>query len=500
MNTLKLHRPALPPLKLLLVGGAFVLLALVLGALIGLGAGRQLLPGIVGLLLFVVLAAYGLRGPEQGVLAGVMVLVFAVTLAHPLADGAARAPIGYVFELLCFAWLAGALLHAVQRHGHQPALRALLLLLSGYLLLSLLSSVLGRSHWVAGVWQLQYNLKWPAMLLIGMLLSFGPQQQRVLGVAAYWLWLPIAAMVGLEILKPALHWRLLGLSAPDLTANPLLGFGLRRQGPFPHSGYLALTAAGLAWVSGVQMLLRRRWRWALPLLAYLALLVLSGQRQEAAALLGAASLAAIILLRRHWRALLVFGVLLGGVLVTVALIFEVSIAQKLVSQWGGGERLAEVSERYVLTRAGLQIANDWFPLGAGLGTYGGAGAQKFDQSLFIELGFEKYWWFRQGSFLVDTYWPSVLAESGWIGAAALALAYATVYLTLLRALWTHSNRDMEVWTGMGLLFILLLNSPTSASISDPRGAFWMWLLIGAGFARALVASWHSRRNREVRQW
>jgi hypothetical protein len=504
-----LRRPQTPnarpvPLPQLLLGAGFLLLALLLGALVGLGAGRLLVPALLGLLGFAALTIYGLRGPHQGVLTAVLLMVFAVTLLHPLAEASARAPIGYVFELLCFAWLAGALVQALQRHGSQPALRALLIALLLYLLMGVVSSVFGRSHLLAGVWQLQYNLKWPAMLLVGMLLAFGPQQERTLRLVAYWLWLPILAFVALEIAKPALHWRLLGLLSPDLTPNPLLGFGLRRQGPFPHSGYLALTAAGLAWVSGVQLLLQpqgRRWRWGLPLAMYLGLLALSGQRQEAAALVGAVLLGALVLLRRHWRLLLVYGTLAAGVLFTLALIFEVSVAQKLVAQWGGGERLAEVSERYVLSKAGLQIAHDWFPLGSGLGTYGGAGAQKFDQSLFIEMGFEKYWWFRQGSFLVDTYWPSVLAEVGWFGAAGLAAAFLVVLLTMFRFVWSFDARDTIVWTGLGLLVILLLNSPTSASISDPRGAFWMWLMIGAGFARSLALQPIEQRRPGTRtQW
>lgn len=469
----------------LLLALLFFFLALLLGALIALGATRLLALGLVGAAAFVGLAIYGLREPSQRVLAGLIALVFVVTLASHVAEGAVHAPIGYVFELVCFAWLAGAFVQALRRHGDRPAFRAVLLCLGGYLLLSVVSSVFGRSALLAGVWQFQYNLKWPAMLLIGMLLAFDARQERVLNFFAYWLWLPILLVVAVEIVAPGVHAKLLGLQQHDLTPNPILGFGLRRQGPFPHSGYLALAAIGLAWLAAVRALLQKRRAWWLPLLCYLALLALSGQRQETLALVGAGLLGLAVLGRRQWRPWLVVICLLVGIGILLALIFDISVAQKIVSQWGGGDKMAERSERYVLTKHGIEIANAWFPLGSGLGTYGGAGAQKFDQSYFVQLGFDQYWWFRQGQFLVDIYWPSVVAEVGWLGGLLLLIAYGTVWLSLLNAMWRHGSMDPVVWIAMGLLTVNLLNSPTSGALTDPRATFWMWLLIGAGFVRAM---------------
>lgn len=482
MPTLRLPVIRWQPLLLALL---FFFLALFLGALIGLGATRMAALGLIGLAAFAGLVLYGLRLPSQPVLAGVLGLVFVVMLFNTVAEGVGHAPIGYVFELICFSWLIGAFVNALQRYGTQPAFRALMLCLAGYFALSVVSSVFGRSGWIAGIWQLQYNLKWPAMLLVGMLLSLDTRQQRVLDFCAYWFWLPIVLAMGVEIAAPGLHARLLGLQQLDMTPNPILGFGTRRQGPFPHSGYLALAAIGLAWLSIVRVFLQKRRAWWLPLLCYGALLGLSGQRQETLALVATCLIGLGVLARRQWRPLLVVLVLLGGIGLLLALIFDLAIAQKIVSQWGGGDKLAERSERYVLTKHGIDIANAWFPLGSGLGTYGGAGAQKFDQSYFVQLGFDQYWWFRQGQFLVDIYWPSVVAEVGWFGGGLLLVAYFVVWLSLLKAMLLNGSKDPVVWIAMGLLMLNLLNSPTSGALTDPRGTFWMWLLIGAGFARVM---------------
>jgi hypothetical protein len=132
---------------------------------------------------------------------------------------------------------------------------------------------------------------------------------------------------------------------------------------------------------------------------------------------------------------------------------------------------------------GLAVAQQYFPLGSGLGTYGGAGAQKFDLSLFQDLGFGRYWWFMQGKFLVDTYWPNVAAESGLFGAAFLLAFFATMWIALLVRTWRLlGNAQIGfVFLGLCALTLLLLNSPSSQILTDPRGAIVLWTIIGASW-------------------
>lgn len=468
-----------------LVAAALLLAAFLLAAMVGLGAWQQAF-GLVALTGFGALITFGLLQPGQRTWTAVAVLVLGVTLAHPVTEGALHLPIGYVFEVLCFGLLFGSAASAWRLHGRHPAFQWLAVLVLLFFAAGLISSVAGRSKPMAAVWQFQYNLKLPAMLLIGMAMAYTPGQERVFKAFVALAWLPIAATVLLEMAAPGLYMKVFK-QAIDHTINPLTGMGVRRQGLFPHSGYLALTAAMLGWASCVWAVEQRRRRWLLPLGGYLLLLLLSGQRQESAALVMAMGVMAAFHLRRHWRLLSVVGPLLLGLVVVLMLVFEVGLADKLRSEWGAGDKLEKVSERYVLTQNGRQIASENFPVGSGLGTYGGAGAQKFDQSQFYDRGFDRYWWFRQGQFLVDVYWPSVAAESGYLGAACWALALGLVMVLLVRQVWRTRGASSLAWIASGAIILLLGNSPTSGALTDPRMAFWMWLLIGAGLRQTLLA-------------
>jgi hypothetical protein len=460
--------------------------AFLLSAMVGLGAWVPVF-GLIVLAGFGLAIAWGIAGLSQGAMSLLLFTVLAVTLIHPPLGAMTGLPLGYLFEAICFSLLIGAGVHAYRQFGDSPWLRALTLLTLAYFALALVSSVLGRSQKLAGLWQLQYNLKLPAMFLIGLMLSFNARQQGLLIWFARLAWLPIAAFVLLEIVAPSTYEGLMGQPI-DHTPNPLIGWGVRRAGPFQHSGLLAMTVAMLCWFCLVYAWQRRDALMAFNALPYLGLVLLSGQRQESLALALGMLVLAVFALRRHWRTALVVGGLLTALLVTLALIFELGLAKRFDEAWGAGEGLDPVSERTVLTRTGIAIAEQWAPLGSGLGTYGSAGAQKFDQSQFEEYGFGKLWWFRRGLFLIDVYWPSVAAEAGFLAAGLWLLALLLLLLLIARQAWRDGASQPIAWLGTGAMVLMLGNSPTSAALTDPRLTFWLWLLVGAAAAHAMRAS------------
>jgi hypothetical protein len=387
-----------------------------------------------------------------------------------------------VHEVLLFGLAIVIARRVWQQIGVDQPLKVLVLLWLLYLLISLLSSVLGRSHFFPAIWQLQYNLKWPLMFGLGLLLVWGEEPQRQMQRIVCYSWLFLVACVMLEIGAASMHSQVFG-PAPDLHQNPLLGFGLRYRGPFPHSGYLALSAGLLAVAAFALVIVGRSRLWLLVSSIYCMLVLLAGQRQELIAVALSTMLLIAIHYRRYWYLLIgaaAICVAAGGLLMAT---LEYVPMRSTLEQSGVLPGVTPYSERAILTMNGAAVADQYFPLGAGLGTYGGVGAMKYDQSLFLELGFMKYWWFRQGMFLVDTFWPAVVAESGYVGALLLFCALGLLWWTLVRRA-IQSQGTPRYWVSLlavAALTLMLANSPSSGALTDPRSSFLFWLLTGAAW-------------------
>lgn len=404
---------------------------------------------------------------------------FTLMLAAHAAQHTAHVPLGYLQEVVIFGLGLGVAAQVWSRLHDDAALRAMVVIWLAYMAISMLSTALGHSRLLPALWQFQYNLKWPLMFGLGYLLIWGERPARWLDRIVGWGWLVLLGCVAMEIAAPGVHAKIFG-PIVDYHSNPLIGWGLRRRGPFSHSGYLAIVAALLAATALARTIAGGSKLWLLPGGIYVALVLLSGQRQEFLGLLLTFGLFAIIAWRRYWYLMLLAAVSLGAVaLILILALGHVPMAQSL-AQWGLVASYEPLSERAILTYQGMAIADQHFPLGSGLGTYGGPGAQKFDQRLYLELGFNRYWWFRQGLFLVDTFWPGVVAESGYFGLALLLglffVAWVSTLLRVLRA--EHSPLHALGLSALAALTLMLANSPTSGAMTDPRGAFLFWMIVG----------------------
>ena len=459
-----------------------------------LGAGEWvILGGIVVLGVTLAIFLLGWRGVEDRrgwLLAG----GWCVMLLAPALNNVSGLPVGYVLELVVFG-LMSASVHGIWDLARRDrTLRLLIILLLLHFAVALLSTVIGRSHPLAALWQLQYNLKWPLMFGLGVLLVWNGRVDNIMRGLIAWSWVFILPALVLEIVQPAIHSEIFG-PYTDNAVNPFFGVGTRHRGPFFHAGSLAITSALLAAGASVQLLGGRGRSWGVVALLYFAILLSSGQRQELFALVITLILMAWIHWRRHLYLLIVTAGIVSVLAVTSLAYFEHVPMRATLVQWGFIDSIAPLSERAILTTKGVEVAERFFPLGSGLGTYGGPGAQKNDLSLFIDLGFGRYWWFRQGKFLVDTYWPCIIAESGFFGAVLLMIFFTLMWGTLLRRAWKSAGTP---GSSLGLLAVsaltlLLGNTPSSPMLTDPRGAIVFWLIIGAAW-RATVPG-----TREARQ-
>ncbi len=75
------------------------------------------------------------------------------------------------------------------------------------------------------------------------------------------------------------------------------------------------------------------------------------------------------------------------------------------------------SARGTMTMGGFDVANRYFPLGAGFGTYGTSAAVNYYSPLYVELGFKKVYGlgYANTNYATDTFWPAIFGEFGYIG-------------------------------------------------------------------------------------
>lgn len=128
----------------------------------------------------------------------------------------------------------------------------------------------------------------------------------------------------------------------------------------------------------------------------------------------------------------------------------------------------EDSARSILTRDSLLLANQHFPLGTGFGSYGSSMAAQFYSRLYINLGYYRYT--AQGmseensDFLSDTFWPIVIAQTGWIGTVSFVMALLSMITYIIR------SRKTDVyyfWVAISIIINDLIASFASSAFFSP---------------------------------
>ena len=470
---------------------AVILVAALTVAVLG-HAGVAALAGIL-LLTILVLSWRGNEGLRPALLA----LALGVPLALALIEKATGVSLAGTWQIApLMLGLFGVV--SFQRACRQSRwLSGFVTLFLLFLAWVVLSSLVGRTRPLAGLYQFASDLKPLLLVMLGFVVLCDTRVDGVLRAFTHWLWLPCLALVVFEWLAPRAFFDLFpgrGFARPSIDPTGLLPS--RATGLFSHPSMLATTAAWfcvLSAVYGAGATGRRRARHIVAGLIYFSLVITSVQRQELTALALALWLLWMIGTDR-----LVFSRLVASVavLVVAGLAFWLVYADNLQQEfraWGYDPIRAIEHPRAQIMSGAWRVAHESFPFGSGLGTFGGAGAAKFDNSLYLELGFGSYWWFGRQDFLLDTYWPNSLAESGFLGALLLALSYL---LLLAHAITAALRAPAGSLAGTyakacaALCLYTLALSATSPAFQDPRLFLLPAVLVGIawGAARDPVAT------------
>lgn len=122
------------------------------------------------------------------------------------------------------------------------------------------------------------------------------------------------------------------------------------------------------------------------------------------------------------------------------------------------------SARYQLTTKAFQVAKDYFPLGSGFGTYGSYFSGKVYSPLYYTYRLSRIWGltYSRHPFLSDTFWPMIIAQSGWIGTGFFLLALIFLFVSIQKV----SDRSRYAYTALlcGYIYLLISSSAESAFV------------------------------------
>jgi hypothetical protein len=119
-----------------------------------------------------------------------------------------------------------------------------------------------------------------------------------------------------------------------------------------------------------------------------------------------------------------------------------------------------ITPRKILISSSINIANDYFPTGAGFGTFGSDVTKDSYSKLYYEYGISSIYGLSKDNpaLLTDNYFPMILAQCGWIG---LIIVFIILYF-LYKDIKLKSNKINNV--GLYLIYIYILISSIAAQI------------------------------------
>lgn len=131
---------------------------------------------------------------------------------------------------------------------------------------------------------------------------------------------------------------------------------------------------------------------------------------------------------------------------------------QLIFYFGGHSKydLNFVRERLLLDSG--KIANRFFPLGSGFGTFASNIAAEHWSALYNEYNYV------YGPFLSDSFWPIVVAQTGWIGLIVFIFIIITY---LLRTVKLQTVNIYLFWAGLSILCYELICSVGESAFFNP---------------------------------
>lgn len=123
----------------------------------------------------------------------------------------------------------------------------------------------------------------------------------------------------------------------------------------------------------------------------------------------------------------------------------------------------------------IYLANKHFPLGTGFATFGSAMAAKNYSSIYTMLGYNSLYGGSKKdiSFLSDTFWPIVVAQTGWIG----FISFILMIFYLIKLSFRLKQNIYFYWAAISIIVYELISSTSETAFFNPQASI-LFLLFG----------------------
>jgi hypothetical protein len=153
-----------------------------------------------------------------------------------------------------------------------------------------------------------------------------------------------------------------------------------------------------------------------------------------------------------------------------------------------GEGPVPTRARSALYGGSVDIAADYFPLGAGLGRYGSHMSRVEYSPVYAEYGLTRIRGLQEDnpSYVTDTFWPMVLGESGIFGLIGYAIFLGALLVQLWRGIGRQTDRLLRTFCvgSLAVLGAALIESLATPMFVAPPRAYILFAALGVALAVA----------------
>jgi hypothetical protein len=256
-------------------------------------------------------------------------------------------------------------------------------------------------------------------------------------------------------------------------ANLVLDFGMRSDirfsipsftGFWQHPTYLVFACVGLLALLSTEKDKNRIW------IILIIVVIASSLRSKAFAMIGV-FVVLLILVQREKKRLGFFAIL-------------VLACSAIVIGWDSFQQYYLTDNdsfaRSRLVQTGFMLANHYFPIGTGFGTFGTYMSGEYYSPLYYQYGLSTVHGLTPSNFnfISDTFWPAIVGQFGGVGLISFALILVLIYISLKRR---SIDRSMFIAV-LTLFFYLMISSTSESAFFNPYAvyiAFSMALILGA---------------------